>query len=129
MKLKLTPGALVVTVGSVEDPAFALFANPSPGLIFTQHEDGTAVFIMIALDVRLIPRFNALSTAPDWVVFLARSNTGGQHAVFVAMEATAHQLYKSIRVTKTGAGAMHGDERTAVFHDPQQGGFLSRCQN
>src|SRR5262249_7538037 len=94
LKAGIAPGALIVAPGGVEDPAFALCADPGPWLftaLFPTILQDIAVFgIVLGMHVRLVPALKAAEAFHDGVV--GSGDGGAKNASPMTEELRTHQV-------------------------------------
>ena len=136
MKTVVVPHALIVTRGGVKDAAFALRANPCPGLrlgmriafhCVTHHQHRAVLRIVVGVKVSFVPGGEFLHVLQCGVIRL--HDLGGKLRALVALEPPADKLIEAWFVAEAPARAMYWHEAAAVLDIVLQVGPLVRLDS
>src|SRR5439155_25372048 len=91
LKSRIAPGPLIVPPGGIEHAAFAVRANPSPWLaavaFLTVFQNCAILIVVLRVNVRLVPAFEAAEAAHDRVLALGGDRAERARAVPLELSA------------------------------------------
>src|SRR5690606_10960708 len=101
MKFGFAPSPFVMSISSIEHPAFTLFPHPGPGLpvipLYPFHEDGH-VIIEVTMDVSFVPSFKFSDTCHHRMVCI--DDIYGEVSLPVRFELPTNCFYKPNGIPK-----------------------------
>src|SRR5581483_12425616 len=122
LEARIAPGALIMSPGGVEDAALALRAHPRPRLLLVAlhaiFQDGASFFVVLGVNVSLIPALEAGEAFHDGVIRLGKRRTEGAGAVLLELGADQVDVFR--RIEKAVRGTVQGNEALAALHEIEQ---------